>query len=146
MGGERTDAEVAFSRQPAPIQRTVKQSLTVGTCWLVSLTGPQARLESLEGEKEVVQKEYEEVEARDSMLKFQLSEVQQVFEELESQMQDMKLANENLVYPEMQKLRDRMLGLERDLRRTQEDMDKENQIKRKLLKAEEELNAEVRRG
>ena len=94
----------------------------------------------------MVQKEYEEVEARDSMLKFQLSEVQQVFEELESQMQDLKLANENLVYPEMQKLRDRMLGRERDLRRTQEDMDKENQIKRKLLKAEEELNAEVRRG
>lgn len=104
----------------------------------------QARLESLESEKESAQREFEEVESKDSLLKFQMSEVQGVFEDLESQMQDMKLANENLVHPEMARLRERMQGLERDLRRTAEDMEKEGAAKRRLTKAQEELTKEVR--
>jgi chromosome segregation ATPase len=104
----------------------------------------QAKLEGLEAERELTQRSYEEVEARDSVLKFQLSELQTEFEELQSQIQDMKLANENLVYPELQKLRDSMANLDKDVRRAGEDLEKDNQVKKRMLKAQEELDDEVR--
>jgi hypothetical protein len=84
-----------------------------------------------------------QAETRDSVLKFQLSEVQAAHEELESQMQDMKLANENLVYPELQRLRDSIMNIEKEARKAAEDIDKENAMKKRLLKLHDDLTTEV---
>lgn len=100
-------------------------------------------MERLETERAFLQQEYDDVEAKDSMLKYQLSEIQQIHEELEGQMQDMKLANENLVYPELQKLKDSMANMDKELRRNADETERDGQTKKRLIKIYEDLQEEV---
>jgi len=100
-------------------------------------------LETLETERERVQKELDDCEQKDTVNKYELTELERTHSELVANRDELKRENDSLVLPELKRLEEELEGLKEEYARQDAAYDKETQQKQTLLARHESLETDI---
>jgi hypothetical protein len=107
------------------------------------LTAEAHQLEELEAERDGVQKELDAAEAKDTVTKYELAELERAHSDLSNAKGDLVAANEAMVLPELERLEADLEGLKQEFKRQGEALEKEGRNKSALLERHEGLELEL---
>lgn len=103
-------------------------------------------LESMEAEREVIQKVLDEKEQRDAVTKYNLAELERTHDDLTNTKDDIAVENAQVVLPELARIEGELESLTAEFKRQGDALEKESRVKDALLERHGGLTEELERS